>query len=177
MSNTLAFPDEFVLEQIHFLSCLTGMDYSDFRHQEIGVAFPEDAGLTPHALVRYKVPKGYCLIVTGISLATIPPPNDPSLTAGDWRSMYYDAIGNAKLWLSTNGNPKTPVNTSFYILTNQDVLFLFNQRETMRLMAQRTAADPPPTETVLVAMCCFIAPAKAYDKLAANETQIIASFA
>ncbi len=167
---------EAVVEEIHLLSCISGLPCTGFRHEEVGASVFVTDSTDPQVLLEYTVPKDFCWIVSRISLATIPPVDDPTLTAGDWRSEYLDAIGDGKLWIVVNDKPKTITSAVYFILSNRPVLFLFNGGAKVQLVIQRLAADPPPTERALISVHSFLAPAKAYDRLAPFETQVIATF-
>src|SRR6266498_1761737 len=69
---------------------------------ELGLPMQWGILIAPKTLLNYLVPNFFCFILTGIYLATIPAPNDPQLTAGDWRSAFFDATGKATAWLDIN---------------------------------------------------------------------------
>lgn len=164
-----------VAETLYFLCCVT--NHREFRNEIVSAKFPLTGALVPTQLLSYLVPQHMVFVATRLCLATVPPVDDPSLTPGDWRSSFFDASGTAQLWIEVNGQPKTPINASYFALLNRPFILLFNGGETLTVKVQRFAGDAPPTENVLIALEGFLAPARVYDALSRFETTIIASYA
>lgn len=129
--------------------------------------------ITPKTLLSYTAPQNACVIITGIYLATIPTPNDPLLTVGDWRSPYFDATGKATAWLEVNSEKATNETITYFNLFNRPIFFLLNGGESFKVQILRVLGDVPDTFNVMIVANAFLAPARSYDKLSRQSTQFI----
>lgn len=125
----------------------------------------------PKTILAYRVPANYCWVITGIYVSTIPLPNNPDLTIGDWRSDYFDATGKTFAWLLIQGHKNTPENVTYFNLFNRPVLFVINGGARVRVQVLRAAFDVPASMNVLCAIQGFLAPGKAFDSLSVIATQ------
>lgn len=127
-------------------------------------------------ILDYTVPVNFTWVVTLVNVRLIPPVNDPSLTVGDWRSEDFDASGTTKAKWQVNGNEVTQEDSTYFCPLNQESLFAFKGGDRVKLIVERAPGSDPPTQQIVVAVNSYLAPPKAFDRLARNLTQIDSSF-
>lgn len=169
-----------IAEEIHFLSLLSGIRCSDFKHQLVGAKTAAPNNTTATALLTYTPPENFTWILTSISLRSIPTPQEATLggaTGGDWRSEDFDASGTARGFIRVKDRSIISEDTSYFLLFNRPVLFAFQGNEQIKIFIKRATGFVPPTAVVVLACNSFLAPVEAYDRLAKHLTQIDAQYA
>jgi len=166
----------FVPEEIYFVSALSGIRCADLKHVLLGakVDSPEDD--TPTALFSYQVPENFTLLITEISLRSIPVPLEAELGDGDWRADDYDASGTAKAYIQVNGVPVTTPEASAFMLFNRPLLMAFDGGATIEIIIVRGAAALPTLETINLALSGYLGPLSLHTNVTENVTMMEATY-
>jgi hypothetical protein len=151
-----------IAREIDSLSELSGMHCGAFQHLLVGSKVDSETFLEA---VVYNVPDNFCWIVTHISLRSVPEPNDPDLTPGDWRSEDFDASGLATaFWLVSENNATSPEET-YFAMINKPVLYLFPGNTTVTLQINPSGGAVPQGQPIVVAINGYLAPPRVIDCL------------
>lgn len=127
--------------------------------------------LTPKVLFSFNTPDNFTWIVTRISIRTLP----SEVVAGDFRSDDFDFTGFTNSWFTVNGTPIMGVDQVVtFGLFNRPLLLPFAAKKVVNLVVQRSPDSLPAEDFQFhMAINSYLAPKKALDALASNQTQIV----
>lgn len=154
-----------IAKEIDHLAQLAGVHCWQLKPIIIAASLLDSTASQPSTVLSYEVPLNFTLITTRVSFRSIPPVNDPDLTAMDWRSDEVDASGSAKAHWEVNGVPFTNVDAAYSPILNREHILAFAGGERASLVIERTAIAVPVTERYEIAVSGYLAPPKAYDCL------------
>jgi len=166
---------ESVAQEINYLSALSGVRCSDFRHVIIAnaLSYRSGASAPPIDLLSFDVPAGVGLLITRIDLRASEQQLGGGLTATDFRNDDIDRDYKTAAWLEINGQPVTSVQGTFAALFNKPVLIGVNagQQLVVRAFGQGQFQDV----RVTIVLHGYLVPLVALDRLASNMSLFISS--
>ena len=163
-----------VAQEIHYLSALSDVMCSEWRHQIMVKAFAVANVATPQTVFTFTVPKHETWFVTEIDLEAF---NVSPTPASDFRSEQIDFNGATNAWIAVNSNPIMGVNTiASSGVFNRPVLFTFKGGDIVTIIIQRGASSlPAASYEIQIAVNGYFTPATAMAKVTVNTTNIQAA--
>lgn len=164
---------ESVAQEINYLSALSGVRCSDWRHIIIARAQSfRSGGSAPIVdLVQYTTPAGSGLLITRIYLRSSEQVIGGGLTTTDFRSDDIDQDYKTQAWLEINNRPITSVDGTFFALFNKPVLIGVNAGQRLAVRAQ--GLGDFQQMRVATALHGYLVPLVALDRLASNTSLFI----